>query len=1394
VFKSFHIHRYYVSVLFFIITLVQPASLYAANFIKAGPAIINIEKIGKNKVNSISQILQDNLGFIWLVTKDGLFRYDSKELKQFPGHEQFSIDKVTAMVEGRPGHIWIATKASGLAHFDTFTSELTLHNLEETFGITAPSNELDQLTYKNDTLYLAIKNQLLLIDEQSLTVKKRSTLPITASDFVVSLMINSTDDIWFSSLSGNGVFLLKEDKVHHYPHLATDPTTIGSKYIPTAFEDSKGRMWFGTIKGLALYLPETGSFLNLQPIDMSLEKNKDQGAYANVLTSIVEDSQGTLWLGLFHSGLFNFDPETRVFNHFPRKQGVNSTVLDNSIDGGLFIDKQKTLWILNRKGISQLDNNNRQSEQWINNDPNSNNDCTPFNIHEADNSIYFDCFNTLNKIEGGKVSNLLKINDKIRITSHASDNLIWLGTMGGGVYKYNLQTNETKQYLFAGADATHANSVKQLRPDLNNTIYGITNDHPTEEGSGIIRYDVLSDRFIQFPIGLELIDFVDINAKKMLLITSYTHYQQALYWFDKENQDIKQLPLVTGEIFAALKWHNKIWLSTQKLGLITLDPATGEFQQLETALIKTINGFYLDKTNQQLYLSTADQLFQVDNISATSIDTLCITCTLNIDYPGINHLGAGQFVSSNSALLDGGRFFISVKNKLLSFNLQKIQPAEKAENLHLTGFKVLNKQVFPDKNNPDALLKESIEYTQQLTIPPGVNLFSFNFAEINFSNNQQTSYHYKLEGLNKDWLETDSDIAEAVYSLLPPGDYTFNAMIKEPLGDLPKDQAAISLKISVLPFWWQTWWAYSLYLLSIVCIIFLIFWLYSRKKIAENAKNNAFKLAQSKEELFANISHEFRTPLTLILGPAKVIKTSNNDEHTQQHASLIERNALRLLSMVDQLLQLAQLKNPEKNAIASQKVSTVFDFVLQTFSVIAKEKQITLSLKSLVDDSWWVSADQNAVETILYNLLSNAIKFTQIGGTISLEVSEQDQWLEFKVIDSGCGIAKHDQEKIFDRFTRLENSSHTPGVGIGLALVKELVHSLGGRISVESELNKGSRFIFTLARVEASTSELLTEPVTEAGRAQSAQQQQLLAEQLSPICIPNIDTNEQDKNQLSLITSDLDANNNYTSKPSVLIVDDNQEMRAFIKASLATTYLIIEAENGQSALAQALKHTPDIIISDVMMPIMDGFELLTSIRNETAVSHIPVILLTAKGDKQSKLKALSDLADDYITKPFDERELLMRVQRLLGIRAILQKRFNHIEISEVIKNTTVDIAHNSEAANIPESLSKVEQQFLQRFKELIAQNYTNTELTLPIVSSQLAMSDRQLQRKLKAISGASFSEMLREFRLAQGQRLLHDGEQISVIADRVGFSSSSYFVRCFKAKYGKSPNDYRKAG
>jgi len=1385
------ITSFYLSVLFFMLLHVFSTFVHAVDFIDIGPPFENIEKIGHHNLANITHIMQDSLGFIWFTNGAGLLRFDGHDIKVFPELEQFNGLNIDTLLAGESGRLWITSteKGKGLALFDSKSARLSFVDLSAKIGIkfNTEYEPYPALAYKNGLLYLANNSRILVIDEASLALKQTISLPIAANDSIIRLRVTNNGDIWYSTQRGKGVSRVDDKGVHSYQHLPTDKTTINAELVLDIFEDSKGRLWFSTPEGLNLFQPRSESFKRYTPIDISKESNKHHGPRANALLNVVEDAEGDLWLGLFNSGIVKFQPDSETFQYYPHINNVNSTLLTNSIYwGGVFIDRQQTIWAITKKGIGKLSKVRRGIQIWENIDKDN---CNLDKIHQTKTGFLFACNKALYQFNNNQVSHLKNFNQRIFSIYQGSDRLIWVGTANSGIHRYDLTTDTSKQYNFNlnANDPDTTNTIERIRAGVSGRFYGILQNNPLINGSVIIHYNSAKDEFINIPVQTKLSDILDIDKTKMLLISSYSRDVNQLHMLDKNSQTIKQLPIATGIVYAALKWHNQLWLSTEKLGLIGIDIKTEQWQQLAINTTERITGLYLNSTADTLYLNIKQQLYQFISITQDKINSRCISCMLPLDSPQINDPHFGQLKNSFGLLLPNHEFLLSAENKLMTFPINSDVSNTSVSPLLLTDYKVLGKSVVPHEHNKKALLTHSIEQTKHIDIPPQTTFFSFSFARVGVAYPAQIKYAYKLVGLNTDWVYTDASRAEVVYSLLPAGNYTFKVKASHEKGQWIRDTSPLSLSITVLPPWWETWWAYSFYL---SCFLYLFWWFY-RTKLAEKEHQATVELTKTKEQLFANISHEFRTPLTLILGPAKVIKTENDAVRIQQNISLIERNAQRLLAMVDQLLQLAQLKELQTKPAVAQQVSTLCQFVLKTFAVVAQEKKITLEFNSIMDESWWVSGEQNALETILYNLFTNAIKFTQVGGHISLEVTTLGQWLEFKVTDSGCGIAEHEQTKIFDRFTRLENNEpYVPGAGIGLALVKELVLIWGGTISVNSRLKDGASFIFTLPKVKVST----VEPVINQTNVHDIQQQhQQAIEQLSSAIIVQDDLSCQNEHSLSITEHSGDSHYVDEAKPKVLIVDDNQEMRAFITQFLVERYQVFTAEHGQQALLQALKYSPDIIITDVMMPVMDGFELLTSIRNDMAISHIPVILLTAKDDQQSKLKGLSDLADDYITKPFDGQELLMRMQRLLGIRTILQKRFVDGGITAIKETVVAELSENAEITNKTVNLSNVEQQFLQRFNESIEDGYTNPKLTLPMISAQLAMSERQLQRKLKALSGINFSEILREYRLTQGQKLLNNGEQIAVIADQVGFTSSSYFVRCFKAKYGKTPNDYRKA-
>ncbi|MCW9017637.1 MAG: ATP-binding protein, partial [Kangiellaceae bacterium] len=947
-------------------------------------------------------------------------------------------------------------------------------------------------------------------------------------------------------------------------------------------------------------------------------------------------------------------------------------------------------------------------------------------------------------------------------------------------------------------------------------------------------------------------DFVDIDNRSLLLVADHTlNPEKTLFIFDKQTESVTQLPHLVGQVFAAIYWKGGLWVSSEKLGLIVLDHVTGSIRKIESKQLKAISGFYINGSDE-LLLSNTQELHLFEGVADDVIKTHCLSCSLSFDEYELNHGQSAQLFNRNAWVFSRDQFFIGSLNKLVSFDLTKFkrspesisEPTPRVGKLLLTDFKVMNRSVMPanhfkerfqkEKTQPEETgsyqnnqvipLTESIETISKITLAPETPMFSLYFGRLGFKNRSRIKYVYQMQGLSEEWIEAESSDPKAVFSELNPGNYTFNVKASDSLGNWSGLEAPLSVAIEVLPPWWHTWWAYTLYILFGLGVSALFIRLYVRQKIAESARQSALELTATKEQLFANLSHEFRTPLTLILGPAGSIKRATRDENSSQNEkisqniSLIERNARRLLSMVDQLLSLAKLKEDQSNPVVIQQVQPVCSFALESFSSIAVEKDIEITQQGELESNIWVKATEQALETILFNLLGNAMKYTPQGGRVSLQIECQLQMVEFQVSDTGCGIELEQQALVFERFTRLDaHSSQIPGAGIGLALVKELVTSLGGNISLNSGPGQGSCFKFTLPSAsEFEIDEFKNRARTKRLSPNGSDDLSIRTAAIDLIGSFNLETKGSSSIEVFSEPVDNFSQDKSEGRPSLLIVEDNPDLRNFLRRSFEDKYQVFEANDGKQGFDTALSQSPDIIVSDVMMPVLDGFELLEAVRNEMAICHIPVVLLTAKGDKESKLKGISGLADDYITKPFDIDELSQRLENLLGIRSVLQSRFTKNGLNAGLNTDDFRMGSQQESASRKHTESvKLElapmlgkkthnglmldkdAAFFDRFTQVVSNEYADPELSVSRVSVQLAMSDRQLQRKLKAVIGSSFSDLLREYRLEQSCVLLKASSnsemQIAVIADKVGFRSSNYFTRCFKARFELTPNEFRKA-
>jgi signal transduction histidine kinase/DNA-binding response OmpR family regulator len=667
--------------------------------------------------------------------------------------------------------------------------------------------------------------------------------------------------------------------------------------------------------------------------------------------------------------------------------------------------------------------------------------------------------------------------------------------------------------------------------------------------------------------------------------------------------------------------------------------------------------------------------------------------------------------------------------------------------------------------NEDYKLDTSITEINQIVLSYNENFLSFDFAVLDYTAPEKNNYAYKLDGLDNDWNYVGNRNF-AHYTNLSPGKYIFS--VKGSNNNDIWNEEGTSIRIIITPPWWKTWWAYSLYVLFALGLLYSIrryelnrTYLKNQHKLDEVKLKEQEETDKMKSLFFANISHEFRTPLTLILGPADKINPDSSGEEIEKQTGVIKRNANRLLGLINQLLDLSKLEAGKLELKTSKaNIVSFVKGITMSFESVAERKDITLKVKSS-NDEIEIYFDKEKMTKILTNLLSNAFKFTQAGGQITVTINESDTKLvEIKVRDTGVGIAKEEVPKLFDRFYQVDSSPtrEHEGTGIGLALIKELVELHKGTISVDSKLGEWTEFVIELP---VGRRHLKDEEIV---KTEEPMKEDIIVdkEEFVPSIVKEIDETEfigEDKNIL-------------------LVVEDNVDVREYIKDSLADDFQIEEASNGEQGVRIAEKIIPDLILSDIMMPKMDGNELTRILKNDEKTSHIPIILLTAKSEQESKLEGLETGADDYLTKPFDTKELQIRINNLISIRRKLQKKY-------------------SKGEYVPKpgkkKLSNLEEQFMFNVMEVIENHISEGEFSIEQFGKEVGMSRVQLHRKLKALSGKSASNYLRSVRLSKAKNLIEEEKgNISEIAYSVGFSSPAYFTRCFKDEYGYPPSDLAK--
>jgi signal transduction histidine kinase/DNA-binding response OmpR family regulator len=801
-----------------------------------------------------------------------------------------------------------------------------------------------------------------------------------------------------------------------------------------------------------------------------------------------------------------------------------------------------------------------------------------------------------------------------------------------------------------------------------------------------------------------------------------------------------------------------LWIGTNGGGLNMFEKSKNKFKhytEKDGLANNVVNGILSDDKGN-LWISTGR------GISRFNFEKESFT-----NYSSRDGLQGSDFNGRACFKSHSGEFYFGGTNGLNRFRPENIKENPHVPPIVLTNFQILHKpvQVGYDTLRGKTILEKSILETDLVELDYDDNIISFEFAALDFHSPEKNKYAYTLEGFDEHWTHTDASKREITYTNLDPGEYTLK--IKGSNNDGVWNQAGLSLHIIIYPPWWSRWWAYMLYGFIIALAFTASTRIYlNRQKLQTQLaleREHAFKLEEvdrMKSNFYANISHEFRTPLMLILGPVEKLVSRIKDEDGQKQIGLIKGNARRLLNLINQLLDLARLEAGRlKLNAALGNIAQFVKGLAMEFESIAEQKDILLQVTMEKED---IEAyfDKEKMEKIIINLLTNACKFTPAGGRITVRLHEtQTNLVEIIIRDSGIGIPKSEMKKIFDRFYQVDGS-HTrehEGTGIGLALTKELVELHKGNIFIDSVEGHWTEVTLTFPLGREHLSEIdIIEP---------SEYQLRKVEKFEP----DIDTE---------VEADEEINEQLIEKTIVLIVEDNTDVREYISDALKETYHIEEAANGEQGFRKAEKIIPDLIVSDIMMPKMDGYEMTKKIRQNEKTSHIPIILLTAKSDKDSKLEGLGLGADDYLIKPFDSDELLARIKNLIETRKMLQQKFG----------SGIPVITKEERPKI----SCLDEQFLNRVLFVIDEHISEENFSIEEFGKDVGMSRSQIHRKLKALTGKSTSLYLRTVRLSKAKQMIEAKKgNISEISYQVGFSSPAYFSRCFKEEFGYTPSEIK---
>ncbi|MDP4210490.1 MAG: two-component regulator propeller domain-containing protein [Bacteroidota bacterium] len=1329
------------SLLFYIFnfqTFAQPRYLNFDNF--------TIESGLSNNV--IHYIFQDKKGWMWFGSSQGLNKFDGYKFTCFnqnPANPQSLDGKlVRSILEDTQGSLWVGTEKGGLNKFNREKETFT-HFYEPFQNFTLKGKSVNIIRQdRKGMLWLGTNKGLVQFDPDGKIIavfshQDKNNNSLINNDVKV-IQFDPFGNLWIGTKSGLDIF---NPATRTFRHVIYSSTMPGDE-IQTIFRNDDGQMWVGTFKqGIFIINP-----LTLKSKQFIIDPTSERGY---TVRSIIKDKQGKYWIGT-RGGLYIYSGETGKYSFFSHDDREAESLCHNSIMD-IFQDAKGDIWIATRSGISYAVSEKQVFRKYKalphDNRYLNNNELYAFWM-DGQGKLYIGTeeggINVLNCAAGtfsyimhdkNNSGSLSKNCVKALLGDNAGN--LWAGTYMGGINVINLKTGHITQYQNQpGNDKSLShNMVWALYLDPQNNMWVGTE-------IGLDRFDTQTNSFVHYNniVKGQQVIWIKSDSQNDLWVSTNDNlmiYNQTTHQTRRYN--IRSRMMLEDK-------HGRFWLTTLDKGLAQFDKNKGivKFYDQSKGIANNQSYGLIEDNAGYFWISTINGLsrFNPEKETFKNFDRQDGLQNNQFQYGACYKTPEGE-------LIFGG---------ITGFNI--FNPAEIKDNgyeppIVLTALRIFNKEITLG-SQPGNVLQKSINESHEIELRYSQNVFTLEFVALNYANASKNKYQYRLKGFEKEWNAPTLQHS-VTYTNLDPGEYVF--MVRGANNDGVWNKKPLEVKIKILPPFWKTWW------FKILLITFILFLIYYSFRFWENRRHLQYELVYERERakklheldmmkvrFFTNVSHEIRTPLTLIASPLEKMLNSNMTiKEMKAYLVVMSRNTHQLLKLVNQLLDFRKIESGSMKLEPKQGDLVVFiRDIVKAFAQLATEKNIQLNFNS-VENELFTFFDSDKLEKIVNNLLSNSLKFTPQDGAINVNLSlvmddsdgqsnKPEKFVEIVVKDTGVGIPESNLNKIFNLFFQSSNAAEQTGSGIGLALTKELVNLHKGRIFVESKPGKGTRFTvripFNLPFEEQS---VIPEPISAvSGTLQPAD------EEASPL-----------------------------SEKILLVVDDNADIRFFIRSNFEPEFKVLEASDGKEGLALAFRHVPDIIISDVLMPNMDGTEFCKKIKKDERTSHIPVILLTALSSKAHQMDGSKAGADDYITKPFDITLLMNKVDNLLSIREMLRKKYSG---ETVLKPRNITITSPDE-------------RFLQKIIDVVESHLEDPDLDIDKISDAVGVSRTQLYRKLSALTEMTVREFVRSIRLKRAAQLLEQNKMnISEVAFTVGFKDLSHFRKCFRQEFGMSASQY----